>query len=292
MWRRAAGRLRRLLAGRPAPGQGPGPFADGLDPWRRAALLDESPAAAACNVCGWSGDAFGGGHHSEAAICPACGAISRDRFLFHCFVRSLAPGRYRVLETSPRLGDAYRRAMAGWFDYRASDFDERAHRTGLHLDLQDLALDDASLDVLLTPHVLEHVPDTGRALAEIHRVLAPGGRMFLQVPVLQGRTAPPAVPEFHGDATPVFWRFGFDMTERLRDAGFTARLLCVEGFRALVAAGVRSWPEPPSPEFDVDGMLAAAPAADLAPIADRRQARRHGFQPAYMFLTWEAAKPL
>jgi acyl-ACP thioesterase len=38
--------------------------------------------------------------------------------------------------------------------------------------------------------------------------------MFLQVPVLQGRTAPPVEPEFHGDNTPVFWRFGPELTDR------------------------------------------------------------------------------
>lgn len=195
-----------------------------------------------------------------------------------------------MLETSPRLGAAYRRAMSSWFDYRASDFDQRAHRADLRLDLQSLDLDDGSLDVLLTPHVLEHVPDTERALREIHRVLAPGGRMFLQVPVLQGRTAPPATPEFHGDATPVFWRFGPDLTGRLRDLGFRARLLCTEGFHSLVASGAATWPDQSSPEFDVDSILAAARTEDLLPIAGREVSRRLGFQPEYMFLTWEARK--
>ena len=62
------------------------------------------------------------------------------------------------------------------------------------------------------------------------RILAPGGRLALQVPVLQGETAPPTEPEFHGDNTPVFWRFGFDLTDRLRSAGFDTRLACVERF--------------------------------------------------------------
>ena len=65
---------------------------------------------------------------------------------------------------------------------------------------------DAHLDVVMTSHVLEHVPDTGKALDEVYRVLKPGGSLVLLVPVLQGATAPPDGPEFHGDATPVFWR--------------------------------------------------------------------------------------
>lgn len=252
--------------------------------------MAEPASPAACNICWWRGPAFAGGQHSESALCPRCGSIARDRFLFFCFVHRTPPGRYRVLETSPRLGADYRRAMSSWFAYRASDYDQRAHRTDLRLDLQSLDLDDGSLDVLLTPHVLEHVPDTERALREIHRVLAPGGRMFLQVPVQQGRTAPPATPELHGDATPVFWRFGFDLTARLRELGFRAHLLSTERFRSLVASGAATWPEPPSAEFDVDSMLAAARTEDLLPIAGRELSRRLSFLPEYMFLTWEATK--
>jgi SAM-dependent methyltransferase len=194
-----------------------------------------------------------------------------------------------MLETSPRMGPSYRRAMAGWFDYLCSDFDERAHAGMLHLDLQHIDLPDASLDVVLTPHVLEHVPDTDAALVELHRVLAPGGRMFLQVPVLQGRTAPPAVPEFHGDHTPVFWRFGFDLTERLRAAGFTPSLLVPAAFSRLARSG--GWSGPVSPEFDLDDILAEASHNDLVSVADDATADRHGFRPAYMFLTWEGHEP-
>ena len=60
----------------------------------------------ACNICRWSGDAFEGPDHSEFAVCPRCGSISRDRFLFWCFVeRTDERLGATVLETSPRLGD-------------------------------------------------------------------------------------------------------------------------------------------------------------------------------------------
>jgi SAM-dependent methyltransferase len=226
-------------------------------------------------------------------VCPQCGSIARDRFLLWSYVARTPPGlRSRVLETSPRLGTEYRRAMAHWFDYTCSDFDERAHAGTVRLDLQAIDLPDASLDVLLTPHVLEHVPETDRALAEIARVLAPGGRMYLQVPVLQGATAPPTEPEFHGDDTPVFWRFGPDLTARLREHGFTTALLCTAEWKRRVGAGATEWGTPTSKEFDVTSLLAGSIAADLEVIADDEAARRLGFEPAFMFLTWEAIRPL
>jgi SAM-dependent methyltransferase len=252
----------------------------------------EANAQAFCPICRWTGPAFDGRPHSESAQCPQCGAIARDRFLFWCYIRR-TPEQLgaRVLETSPRLGEDYRSAMGTWFTYLCSDYDESAHKGVERLDLQAIDKPDGSFDAILTPHVLEHVPDTGKALDEIQRVLAPGGRMYLQVPLLQGATAPPGSPEFHGDNTPVFWRFGFDLTARLREQGFATTLLCTEGWRDHVAAGAPSWPEDTSPEFDVTSMSGAAILDDLTVVADRRWSERIGVVPAYQFLTWECVKP-
>jgi SAM-dependent methyltransferase len=244
-----------------------------------------------CSVCRWQGHAFGGTEHVELSLCPACGANGRDRFLHWCLQQRVDLGpALRVIECSPRMSQTYRDAMATWFFYRTSDYDLRAHKGNLQLDLQAIELPDACLDVMLCAHVLEHVPDTDKALAELRRVVAPGGHLLLQVPVLQGRTAPPTEPEFHGDDTPVFWRFGFDLTARLRDQGFDAHLLCTAELADAVASGVNPWPEWAG-EFDVPGILAGAIAADLDVVADRPTASRLGVTPGYMYLTWDCRVP-
>jgi SAM-dependent methyltransferase len=281
-------RLRKRLSRRPPGDAGSGKpsgwVAAAPSPWEP----EGSSSLHACNICRWSGDSFVGDFHSEMAQCPQCGSVARDRFLFWSFTsRSPSLLGARVLETSPRLGDDYRSAMARWFSYLCSDYDEGAHRGTVRLDLQAIDRPDSSFDVILTPHVLEHVPDTGAALTEIRRVLATGGRMYLQVPLLQGRTAPPSTPEFHGDNTPVFWRFGFDLTQRLREHGFTTTLLCTQEWLDRVDEGSTQWPVGVSPEFDVASMLAGVRRDDLAVVAEADDARRYGFLPAYMFLTWE-----
>lgn len=286
-----ADRLRALRPGasRPAP---PASWVDAApNPWAPPGP-EERAAPVRCNLCRWSGPAFLGGAHSEAAACPRCGSVARDRFLFWCFVQRTPPALgLRVLETSPRLGAEYRRAMQRWFEYRCSDYDERAHRGTLRVDLQAIDLPDRSVDVLLTPHVLEHVPDTDAALGEIHRILAPGGRMYLQVPVLQGATAPPDAPEVHGDDTPVFWRFGYDLVDRLRATGFETTALVTRAWAELVDSGADAWPDGPvAGEFDVTSMLAGARAGDLTVVADDAEAAQLGAVPAYMFLTWECVK--
>ena len=51
-------------------------------------------------------------------------------------------------------------------------------------DLTRLTYPDASFDLVLTSETLEHVPDLAAALAEIRRVLVPGGRHIFTIPQL------------------------------------------------------------------------------------------------------------
>ncbi len=46
------------------------------------------------------------------------------------------------------------------------------------VDAQEIPYPNASFDAVIANHMLYHVPDRPRALAEIRRVLAPGGRLY------------------------------------------------------------------------------------------------------------------
>jgi SAM-dependent methyltransferase len=283
---RRAGRLgRRLLAATQLP-----PPTATAPPWLPPPDL-HGLTGVYCNICRRRGEDFCEPGHVEFAICPGCGSNGRDRFLHWCLAERV-PLRsdLRVIECSPRLGVEYRQGMATWFRYQCCDYDGRSHVGTLEIDLQAIDLPDASLDLVLCAHVLEHVPDTYSAIAEIHRVLAPGGHLLLQVPVLQARTAPPREPEFHGDDTPVFWRFGFDLTDRLRQAGFDTELLCTAELAQAARTAGNPWPTWALP-FDVPDMLAGIVPDDLVPVADPAQAARLGLEPAYQFLTWNCTRP-
>lgn len=52
----------------------------------------------------------------------------------------------------------------------------RARTTLQRIDVQAIPYSDESFDVTLANHMLYHVPDRGRAIGELARVLAPGGR--------------------------------------------------------------------------------------------------------------------
>ena len=104
-------------------------------------------------------------------------------------------------------------------------------------DLTRLTFADESFDLILTSETLEHVADLSTALAEIRRVLAPGGAHIFTIPILpsqpktfsrkridtDGTAIDLAAPIFHpgGDnGYPVFTEFGLDSCELFKHAGF------------------------------------------------------------------------
>jgi SAM-dependent methyltransferase len=260
-------------------------------PWRDALEASTFSSRRRCNICGWHGEAFASAAHSEGALCTHCGSIARDRFLFWCWIhRSPYQKDATILETSPRLDQRYRGRMSQLVHYLASDYDQSAHKASIELDLQDVNLPTASVSTILTSHVLEHVPDTGRALSEMHRILKPGGRMYLQVPMTQGVTAVPTEREYHADHTLVYWHFGWDLRDQLEAVGFVVECLVTSELverlrRGHYDSGYRA------ADCDEADLLWHAKPFQLLPIANAAESCRHGFQPDFHFITWEAIKP-
>ena len=58
-------------------------------------------------------------------------------------------------------------------------------------DAHSMPFCEASVDSLVCQAVLEHVKDPGEIIKEAHRVLKPGGLLYLEVPFLQGFHADP-----------------------------------------------------------------------------------------------------
>jgi ubiquinone/menaquinone biosynthesis C-methylase UbiE len=89
----------------------------------------------------------------------------------------------RMLHVAPELQFSQMlRKMFG--EYVTTDLSERG--VDVHADLTDLPIPDGTFDFVYASHVLEHVKDDRAALAEIRRVLAPGGMAILPVPVFTG----------------------------------------------------------------------------------------------------------
>jgi SAM-dependent methyltransferase len=195
----------------------------------------------------------------ESSDCFACGAKLRARRLTQVLLE-LYPvgdpptpaGSARSWAAHPQIQalriaeinriEGLHQALAALPGLRLSEYRDHAQPGQLiegipSQDLTRLTDPDAAFDLILSSETLEHVPDLSAALAELRRVLKPGGYHLFTAPVRPGliRTYPRAVvrpdgvvehlapPLFHpgGDlGYPVFTEFGQDLPEILRNAGF------------------------------------------------------------------------
>jgi SAM-dependent methyltransferase len=272
------GRIRRRLNGRHQPfGHAP----------RSADAIARMTVDRYCNVCDWSGAAFEGIEHCESNTCPGCGSIARDRFVNFLAITMQRPRRgASVIETSPRLGLDYRIYMKRLFQFRTGDFDLVSHKGDLFLDLQKIDLPSNSIDVFITAHVLEHVPDYVAATQELFRVVSPGGVAVVAVPVLNGVTCQPTEPEYHEDNTLVHWRFGWDLKGQLEAAGFHVDIAVTAPFAAVLAE--QRWDGVVSTGFDVASLLSDPPT--VSTCMDAASADRLGLNPCYQFIGFVCRK--
>jgi SAM-dependent methyltransferase len=184
-----------------------------------------------CPCCESSSSRFLPHRGRERAKCPRCGSLERHRVLWLFLERETdlfeRPGA--MLHIAPEYALHRRLSQVPGLRYVTGDLDSAlaTHQ----LDVMELPFAAGSFDFLICNHVLEHVESDRRALAEIHRVLAPGGWAILMCPVDHRRAATLEDP---GALTPgerhrLFGQsdhvrlYGRDYADRLAEAGFAVR---------------------------------------------------------------------
>ena len=83
-------------------------------------------------------------------------------------------------------GDCRHARYFGEHRYESADLctvDKRYGELTYTCDLAAIPVDDGRFDAVVCTQVLEHVPEPQTVLQELHRVLKPGGKLFLTVPL-------------------------------------------------------------------------------------------------------------
>lgn len=162
-------------------------------------------------------------------VCPVCYSYGRHRMMIKVMEHEFADAREmagkKLLHFAPEVGtrDSLHRHVP---DLRYQSADLFSPDVDLRLDLQDIALPSASVDVVILSHVLEHVDNDVQSLRELYRVLVPGGRLFVQVPLsnapqtVEDKLDTAAARLAHYGKTDHVRLYGKDLQNRLRDAGF------------------------------------------------------------------------
>lgn len=148
---------------------------------------DEVAIEHVCNVCG-SDKGFKTGVGRKLEVCKECSSKGRHRLLAH-FLEHETPlftDKLDVLHFGPNPGLISRLQKLENLNYATADIlDERADHV---LDITAIDLPDESWDYVIVYHVLEHIVDDKKAMRELFRILRPGGKVILQVPLWPGRT--------------------------------------------------------------------------------------------------------
>jgi SAM-dependent methyltransferase len=118
------------------------------------------------------------------------------------------------------------RQMRGNALYESADL----HQPGVthRVDITRVPLADASYDVVIAHHVLEHIPDDRQAMRELFRLLKPGGVAAVSVPINATRRqtyenssiTAPEQRHAHFSAEDHRRYYGLDFSDRLAAVGF------------------------------------------------------------------------
>ncbi len=137
--------------------------------------------------------------------------FSKDRSVLHMAPEDCFRQRFRRM---PNL------------DYTTADLN--SPWADIHCDVSELPFEDGRFDVVLCNHVLEHVEDDARAMAELFRVMRPGGFGIFQVPIdpkLATTFEDPSITdpverERHYGQSDHLRQYGRDYADKLASVGF------------------------------------------------------------------------
>lgn len=171
-------------------------------------FLDEQPILSSvtskdgprqCNICGNRFQNFKpsgieeevftehhviGGGHRDNSVCPCCRAIDRERWQYHVLKEVLGIGKMtgRILHFAPEQHIRKLIRSNPNIDYYTGDIvPGRAMHVADITDLGQFA--DGAFDLVICNHVMEHIPDEAKAVAEIKRVLKNEGKWVFSFPI-------------------------------------------------------------------------------------------------------------
>jgi SAM-dependent methyltransferase len=123
----------------------------------------------------------GGGHRH--VLCPVCGCSDRERLLYLYLLNKtdVFKNHLKLLHIAPEPGIADIFNSKEYIDYVTADINQKNGM--IKMDIAHIQFRDNVFDFIICNHVLEHVVDDRKAMRELYRILKPGGRAILQVPV-------------------------------------------------------------------------------------------------------------
>jgi SAM-dependent methyltransferase len=142
-----------------------------------------------CPCCGSTFSTFwpSGPNNKPNTMCPKCNSMERHRLMWLYFHArpELLNRPMRLLHIAPE--PIFERLFRSRPNVESLSADLDASQAMVAMDLTRIDMPNASFDAIVCSHVLEHIPDDGKAMREMCRILKPGGWAILQSPVENSR---------------------------------------------------------------------------------------------------------
>ncbi len=118
------------------------------------------------------------------SLCPSCGSLPRHRRLWTLLKPFLLPGSH-IMDFSPPLCLYKKLKSVPAVFYTATDY-EGEFAADHSFDITNINQPSNIFDLIICYHILEHIIDDQKAIAELCRVLKPGGKCLIQTPFKEG----------------------------------------------------------------------------------------------------------
>jgi hypothetical protein len=173
------------------------------------------------------------GSNLRRFYCPHCRSKDRERHLklfFDCLqIWNCFKGAVLHMAPEGKLGAAI--LKHGPSGYIKGDLQPQKPSVE-RIDIEAIQYPDASFDVVIANHVLEHVKHPDAALSEVRRVLRSGGRFICQTPFARRLSKTLEDPLLQSEDDRIFFYaqhnhlrlFGIDIEQIIRQAGFVGSL--------------------------------------------------------------------
>ena len=152
---------------------------------RKIKMMDGITSKQYCPVCKNEFEKFNdfGVQKRINVMCPSCRSLERHRLLWLYLENetNIFKEKCKFLEVAPIPKISNRFKQSPNIDYVSIDLS--SPNAMLKMDLTNLSFTDNQFDFTLCYHVMEHVLNDRKAMAEIFRTLKPGGTAIIQVPM-------------------------------------------------------------------------------------------------------------
>lgn len=135
-----------------------------------------------CNICQTKLRKFISINHD--LVCPRCGSLSRTRRLKSIIDTYFHDTQLMILDFSPNRS-FYKYFKKEHPNYLASDLSGDFF-SDVSYNLLDLPVPPNYYDLIICYHILEHIENDTKAIAELYRILKNGGTCIIQTPFKEG----------------------------------------------------------------------------------------------------------